>query len=220
MAWNEPNETELGNIIFNATSGMREDGSPYRAAIKNSRIGQGIAIINRARQEVGTIPGWGRGHGTEPASVTSAADPAIIAECRDAARAAKRRCSRLHAIADAVDPYFHWENLYGAQFYKHSFSTPGQRWRGDVNTRLVAHWGPLQDPAFIARCRRDHGDIAACRGYLGVYVNFINLGKAFASLELNCTPRRVPVGAVRARHIEAARRIPWHTLVRHNPSLT
>ena len=221
MAWREPNVTELGNIIFNATSGMREAGSPYAAAIRNSRIGQGLSIINRALQEVGSAPGWGTGHGTESAGVTGAADPAIIAECRAAAQVAKRRCAYLRAAA--ADPsayYFHSTYLYGAQFYKHDFTTPGQRWRGDVNTHLVAHWGPLQDPAFIARCRRDHGAIAACRGYFGVYVNFINLGKAFASRELNCTPSQVHGGAVRARHIESARRIPWSTIMRHNPSLT
>jgi hypothetical protein len=225
MAWPEPNVIQLGNIIYNATSGMREAASSFRADIRNARIGQGIAIINRARQEVGgrgNSPGWGTGHGTESAGVTTAADPAIIAECRAAAQVAIRRCSHLPVTGYAVDPtvyYFHSAYLYGAQFYRHSFSTARQRWKGDVNTHLVAHWGPLQNPAFIARCRRDHGDIAACRGYFGVYVNTINLGKAFASQELNCPPSLVPGGAVRRRHRESAERIPWSTLVRHNPSL-
>lgn len=219
MPWTMPTDIQMGNIIYNATSGFSHVGSPYAAAIRNSRIGQGIVIINRVRQEVGPAPGWGTGHGTESAGVTSSANASILSECLEAARTAVRRCSHLAVASYVSDPtvfYFHELYLYGAQYYGHYYEQPPIIWQDDHDTHLVASWGPFQD---VARCIERHGRRPACRGYLGAYVNFRDLGKAFASRELGCAPNRVPAGAVRARNIEAARRLPWATLMRRNPPL-
>ena len=219
MPWTMPTDRQLGNIIYNATNGLRQAGSPFAAAVRNSRIAQGITIINRVRQEVGEAPGWGTGHGTESAGVTSSANPGILAECHDAARAAIARCAHLAVASYALDPtvfYFHELYLYGAQYYGHYFEPPPIMWQNNHNTHLVASWGPFQD---VARCIERHGRRPVCRGYLGVYVNFRNLGNAFASQELNCAPHQVPPGAVKARNIESARRLPWMSLMRRNPPL-
>ena len=244
--WTMPSDNDLGNIIYNATSALHEAGSPsYALAIRNARILQGIAICNRVRQQVIPAPGWGRPPGTEPASVSRDANPAILAECCRAAQAAKRIAGGLVrrapvtaggvgvsiGIALPPNPFFSPALLFGASLYLHDWNPPPLRWTilhggVDPNTHLVATWGPFQDVAACmlhARTRTINphatGRIPACRGYIGVYVSFTYLGRAFASLELGCQPHEVGAGRERARHTEQVRNMNWTSLLRRNPPL-
>lgn len=211
MSWIPPNEDQLRNIIYNATSGFRERGSLRGPLIRQARVAQGIAVLNRVRQEVDDLPGWGRGRGTEPATVGGAADAGISGECAEAARSALERCRPIPATDLTVE-----ENLYGAQFYKHSFSPPGLRWRGDPETRLVAAYGPMLEEAALQRCRRlsNPEDVPVCRGYLGVYANVLYIGRARAGLATGRDPHRVPAGPDRRRGNEDARSLPWDQWLR------
>jgi len=208
MAWTMPSEEQLRNIIYNATSGFREHGSLRGRLIHQARVAQGIAIINRVRQEVDDPPGWGRpALGTEPATVSAAADPGILSECAATARAALAQCAAL-PTTDLTVP----ANLRGAQFYKHSFRPPGLRWRDDPDTHLIAAFGPMLEEAALQRCRRQaHPEtLPVCRGYLGVYVNVLYIGRARAALTLlHCDPHQVPVGSERQRANTEARNLPW-----------
>jgi hypothetical protein len=216
MSWTMPNEEQLRNIIYNATSGFREHGSLRGALIHQARVAQGIAIVNRVRQEVDDPPGWGRrALGTESATVGAAADAGILSECAAAARAALAQGAALPAT-DLTVP----ANLRGAQFYKHSFRPPGLRWRGDPETHLVAAFGPMLEEAALQRCRLlpDPEAIPVCRGYLGVYVNFLYIGRARAGLTLHRDPHQVPIGPERRRANAEARDLPWgEWLQRHGP---
>lgn len=216
MSWTMPSREQLRNIIYNATSGFREHGSLRGALIHQARVAQGIAIVNRVRQEVDDPPGWGRPDlGTEPATVSAAADSAILSECYAAAQEALTQCAAIPATDITVPA-----NLRGAQFYKHSFSPPGLRWRGDSDTHLVAAFGPMLEEAALQRCRRRARPetIPVCRGYLGVYVNMLYIGRARAGLTLHLDPHQVPVGPERQRANAEARNLPWgEWLQRHGP---
>ena len=229
--WASPNIDDMANIIFNATSGLRQAGSSYNAEIEWARILQGIVIYNRCRQEINPEPGWGDAeHGTEPATISSTADPAILAECR--AAAIRARSIIAHAVITRNGPRYaffcHPACLRGAQLYRHDWDHPPTRWPMigggfDPDTHLVATWGPFQDvEACIRRAQaRGHptGRIPACRGYVGVYVNFTYLGRAFASVELGCLPHEVPAGAEKNRCIRIARDLDWSSTMTHNQTL-
>lgn len=206
-----PNGERPRNIIHSATGGFRERGSLRGPLIRQARVAQGIAALNRVRQEVDDPPGRGRGRGTEPATVGAAADAGVSGECAEAARSALERCRPIPATDLTVE-----ENLCGAQFYKRSFGPPGLRWRGDPQTHLVAAYGPMLEEAALQRCRRlpNPEGVPVCRGYLGVYANFLYIGRARAGLATHRDPHRVPVGPDRRRGNEDARRLPWDRWLR------
>lgn len=229
--WSTPTIVEMGNIIYNATSGLRSTGSSYSNEIIWARRLQAIVIYNRCRQEINPEPGWGDAeHGTEPATVSGHEDPAILQECRDAAVAGRSIIAR--AVFTRNGPRYaffcHPACLRGAQLYRHDWNRPPTRWpmlNGgfDNDTHLVASWGPFKD---VQACQQramegghPSGRIPACRGYIGVYVNFTYLGRAFAAAELGCLPRDVPVGSVRARGSRIARSLDWASSVTHNQTL-
>jgi hypothetical protein len=253
--WHMPTDEEMGNILYNATSALREAGSPrYGEAIRYARILQAIVIRNRVWQEVGIEPGWGDPrHGTEPAHVGADADTARLAECRAAAQTAREIVEHNNPYQPGLTPrdeqvYYRPGNLYGAQLYMHAWSMPPAQWpmEGggfDADTHLVASWGPFQDVEACIRAARERqereraaaqaagrltaeelrhpptGRIPACRGYIGVYVNYLYLGRAFASIRMGRLPHEVPAGRDKAEQTRRARAIHWDTLVQHNPRL-
>ncbi|MEZ5584119.1 MAG: hypothetical protein R3F37_16480 [Candidatus Competibacteraceae bacterium] len=206
MSWPLPDERQLRNIIYHATSGWLAAGSPFASLIRQSRIAQGIAVLNRARQEVSDSPGWGRRElGTEPASDPTSPNLDILEECR-VASARARQIVGIFRETVFCNEYL----LRGAQMYGHYFYQPPLHWPRDPDTHLVAAYGPMLSDEVRRECLRDGNEqLPSCRGYLGVYVQLALLGRAMASVELGCRPSQVPVGAVRGRWNREVRGYCW-----------
>lgn len=174
---------------------------------------QAIVVLNRALQEIGRSPGWGRGLGTEPADPPPNPDPDIFQECSIAAGEA----ISIYGLLPSNE-YHHNLNMYGAQLFRHARQPPGMQWPGNSDTHLVASYGVMLSPEQLAACevrqRRGLPHTYVCNGYLGVYVNFNWLGRALAARELGCTPTQVPTGPVMRRWREYAKdSIAWNSLM-------
>jgi hypothetical protein len=181
MAWPMPSRERLQNIIYHSSGGFRGFGTPLQRLIISAKVAQGIVVLNRARQEVSTFPGWGWGHGTEHETPPAHPDPELLRECWVCSGEAISIFSLLPA-----DEISTRTNMFGAQLFCHSVSPPGNHWQSNRDTRLVASYGSMLSPEQMQR--RSHGPT---RGYLGIYVNLRWLGRALAAKQGHRTPHQV-----------------------------
>lgn len=212
MAWPMPDRQQLRNILYYSGGGFRGSGTPRQHLIHSARVAQCMVVLNRARQEVSSSPGWGAGHGTEHATDHPNPDPEILTEC-DLAAGEALTIYRQIPPGELYGPL----NMYGAQLFRHSREVPGVRWPDTDNTHLIAAYGPMLSPEQVAACeahmRRGEPHRNVCNGYLSIYVNFNWLGRAMAAERMHRRPTEVPQGPEMREGIRAAGAIDWDSLM-------